>query len=129
MLILDENFPENQRQLLLKRRMAVRQVGYEVGRKGLKDNEIVSLLYQLQNPTFFTLDSDFYKPKLCHLHYCLVYLDVGQNEAAFFVRRFMRQPGYKTYNQRKGKVIRISHIGISVWLINAERETHTDWQA
>jgi hypothetical protein len=127
MIIVDENFPEGQRQLLCGWRMHIRQVGFEVGRKGLKDSEIIPLILQLRSPTFFTLDSDFYKPKLCHLHYCLVYVDVVQYEAAFFVRRLLRHNEYKTHNKRKGTVIRISHTGISAWYLNAENEKHLDW--
>ena len=54
MNILDENVPESQRSLLRKRRVPVRQVGQDTGRKGMKDNEIIPLLHQLDRPTFFT---------------------------------------------------------------------------
>lgn len=40
MIILDENFPESQRQLLRGWRVPLRQIGYEVGRKGMQDDEI-----------------------------------------------------------------------------------------
>lgn len=39
MIILDENFPESQRQLLRGWRIHIRQIGYEVGRKGMQDEE------------------------------------------------------------------------------------------
>lgn len=55
MIILDENFPESQRLLLKGWRIRIRQIGYEVGRKGLKDPEIIPLLLQLNRPTFFLL--------------------------------------------------------------------------
>jgi hypothetical protein len=35
--VLDENIIDNQRRLLNSWRIPVRQVGYEVGRKGMKD--------------------------------------------------------------------------------------------
>ncbi len=127
MIVLDENFPEGQCQLMRRWRMHIRQVGIEVGKKGLKDNEIIPLMFQLRSPTFFTLDSDFYKPKLCHSHYCLVFVDVVQYEAAFFIRRLLRHSEFKTQNKRKGKVIRISHTGIFTWHLNAEHEKHSDW--
>jgi hypothetical protein len=37
MNVLDENFPESQRQLLRGWRIPIRQIGYEVGRKGMKE--------------------------------------------------------------------------------------------
>ncbi|MBI3242050.1 MAG: hypothetical protein HYZ49_07140 [Chloroflexi bacterium] len=44
MNILDENILDSQRQLLLDWRIPVRQIGYDVGRKGLKDKEIITFL-------------------------------------------------------------------------------------
>ena len=128
MIVLDENFPESQRQLLRGWRFHIHQVGYEVGRKGLTDVEIIPLLLQLRSPTFFTLDSDFYKPKLCHSRYCLVHVDVGQYEAATFIRRFLSHSKYNTKNKRKGGVMRVSHTGISMWRLHAEKEEFYNWE-
>lgn len=72
MNILDENIPKPQRELLEGRRVSVRQVGVNIGRKGLLDEEIIPLLLRLRHPTFFTRDSDFYERRLCHPKYCLV---------------------------------------------------------
>jgi hypothetical protein len=78
MNILDENIPKPQRELLEGRRISVRQVGVNVGRKGLLDEEVISLLQHLRQPTFFTRDSDFYQRPLCHSGYCLVYKKAEQ---------------------------------------------------
>ena len=56
MIILDENFPESQRQLLRGWRVSLRQIGYEVGRKGMQDEEILPFLRHRRRTTFFTLD-------------------------------------------------------------------------
>ena len=66
MNILDENIPKPQRELLEGRGISVRQVGVNIGRKGLLDEEIIPLLQRLRHPTFFTRDSDFYDRRLCH---------------------------------------------------------------
>ena len=60
MNILDENVPKPQRELLEARGIVVRQVGVNIGRAGLLDEEIITLLHSLRRPTFFTRDSDFY---------------------------------------------------------------------
>jgi len=78
MIILDENFPESQRQLLRGWRVPLRQIGYEVGRKGMQDDEIFPFLRHRRRTTFFTLDLGFYRRQLCHRRYCLVCVDVGQ---------------------------------------------------
>ncbi len=69
MNVLDENIPANQRELLIGRRVRVRQIGLDIGRSGMLDAEIVPLLLQLRRPTFFTRDEDFFDRRLCHAKY------------------------------------------------------------
>jgi hypothetical protein len=63
-IVLDENIVDGQRLLLEGWNVTARQVGLDVGRKGLKDEEIVVLLRRLRQPTFFTRDLGFYTPEL-----------------------------------------------------------------
>ena len=72
----------------------------------MKDRgEIIPLLHTLRRPTFFTRDHDFYKADLRHLGYCLVFLDVAFDEAAEFIRRFLRHTAFRTQAQRMGRVV------------------------
>ena len=128
MIVIDENFPESQRQLLKSWRIRIRQIGYEIGRKGLKDAEIIPLLLQSRTLTFFTLDSDFFKQDYCHSHYCLVFLDVNQYEAATFIRRFLKHNKFNTQAKRLGKIIRVSHTNISMRQRHSEEEIHITWE-
>ena len=127
MHILDENIPKPQRVLLESWRIPVRQIGVGIGRKGMLDEEIIPLLCRLRHPTFFTRDLDFYKRNLAHAKYCLVYLAVEKSEVALFMRRLLRHPDFKTQAMRLGKVIRISHVGISVWERHQLREHYVKW--
>ena len=115
MNILDENIIDSQRQRLRSWRFPVHQIGYNLGRQGMKDQEIIPFLHQLRRPTFFSRDDDFFERKLCHPDYCLVFLDVKKGEVAFFIRRFLRYQEFNTKAKRMGKVIRISHVGINIW--------------
>src|SRR5262245_64861438 len=72
--ILDENIIDSQRQRLRHWRIAVRHMGYDVGRQGMKDQEILTVLHSLRRPTFFTRDEDFYTPRFYHFRFCLVFL-------------------------------------------------------
>jgi hypothetical protein len=127
MNILDENIPDEQRVLLAKWRMPFRQIGIEMGRKGMKDTEIITLLQTLRHPTFFTRDVGFCKRNLCHPRYCLVFLNVEEDEVAFFARRLLRHPQFDTQAKRMGTVIRVSREGLSVCRIHAEQEAHYGW--
>jgi hypothetical protein len=126
-IILDENFPESQRRLLRSWRIPIRQIGYEVGKKGMLDDEIIPFLLQRRRCTFFTIDLDFYRRSLCHARYCLVCLDVGEYEAAAFARRLLRHREFDTDAKRIGSVIRVSHRGLAVWRLRAEMQLHLGW--
>ena len=127
MNILDENIPESQRLLLRSWRIRVQQIGHELGRPGMKDEEIIPLLHQLRRPSFFTHDLDFYDHRLCHAGYCVVCLAVGQYETASFIRRFLRHSVFDTQSKRGGTVVRVSHTGIRIWRIHVEREEEIMW--
>ena len=127
MNILDENVPKNQRQLLERWGVPIRQIGFNVGRRGLQDDEIIPFLLQLRRATFFTRDDDFYERRLCHAKYCLVYLAVDKNEAGMFVRRLLRHPECDTQAKRIGAVIRVSSAGISLWRLHAEQQASVAW--
>ena len=127
MNLLDENIPENQRQLLQSWRISIRQIGYDVGRKGMKDDEIISFLQQNRSVTFFTRDLGFYDRRLSHRKYCLVCLATDKYEVAVFVRRLLRHKEFNTERKRMGLVIRASRAALSVWRLNSKKEAHIDW--
>jgi hypothetical protein len=126
MNILDENILKDQRDLLLKWNVPIRQIGYEAGRKGMKDDEIIPFLFELRRPTFFTLDLGFRKRTLCHARYCLVVMEVAEGEAAYYVRDLLRHLMFNTQAKRMGAVIRLSSVGLSVWYLHAEKEVNLD---
>ncbi len=127
MNILDENIPESQRQLLRGWRIQVRQIGHEIGNRGMKDEAIISHLHQFRSVTFFTRDLGFYDNRLCHPNYCLVCLAAGKYEVASFIRRFLRHAAFNTSTKRMGKVIKITHIGMRIWQLHAEKEGLIVW--
>jgi hypothetical protein len=109
MILLDEHFPESQRQLLRSWHVRAQMIGAGIARKGIQDDEIIPLLQQLPRPTFFSLDYGFYRRTLCHRGYCIIVLAVGQYEAASFVRRALAHRSFDTWAKRSGKVVRVWH--------------------
>ncbi len=128
MIVLDENIPENQRQLLRSRRIQVRQIGHDIGSRGMKDEAIIPLLHRYRSMTFFTRDLGFYQSKLCHSKYCIVCLSIGQYEVASFIRRFLHHSAFNTTIKRMGKVIKVTHPGMRIWQHHAEKEDEIEWQ-
>lgn len=127
MNVLDENISRIQRQLLQDWHIPVRHIGYELGRKGMKDDEIIPFLLTLQQPTLFTLDWDYDKRSLCRGRYCLVCLDVKRDESAIFIRRLLRYQEFDTQAKRMGSVIRVSYSGLFVWRLYAQKEACFRW--
>jgi len=128
MNVLDENVSGIQRQLLQDWGIPVRHLGYGIGRKGMKDDEIIPFLLTLSRPTFFTLDWDFFKRRLCHARYGLVFLEINRDETAIFVRRLLRHKEFDTQARRLGEVIRVSQAGLSVWRLHEEDEVFYKWE-
>ena len=109
--------------------VAPRQIGVDLGRKGLRDEDIIVLLRRLRRITFFTRDQGFYNSKLRHQNYCLVVLAVGQYEVAAFVRRFLRHRHFSTQAKRNGKVARASNSGVSFWETGFAVEQRVMWRS
>ena len=112
MLLLDENLPAGQRLLLRDWGLHFRVVGIEVGRTGTKDENLIPVLHGLPQATFFSLDRFFFRSDLLHRSYCLVWLDVMDDRAAGFIRRFLKQPTFDTQAKRLGKVVRVHADGL-----------------
>lgn len=127
MNLLDENFPEDQGPLLREWHVPFRQIGRDISRLGAKDSEIIPLMHQHRRITFFTQDRDFFKRNLVHLAYCLVLLDVRADDTAWFVRRFLRHPRFKSEAKRMGTVARVHYARIEFWKRNCIKVEHADW--
>jgi hypothetical protein len=125
MILLDENIPADQCQMLREKRIHFRQIGQDLGRKGMKDEEhILPLLHKLNGPTG---DLGFFDEQKRHANYALVCLAVSQKEAASFIRRFLRHPAFNTKAKRRGTVAFVSVEAIRVWRLNAKDEESVEW--
>ena len=128
MLVLDENLPEGQRLWLRKWRIHFRAIGIEVAASGTKDINLIPFLHRLANPTFFSLDRDFYRPDWAHRGYCLVWLDVRGRQAAEFIRRFLNHHAFDTQAKRMGTVARVHADGLLYWRVTERSPKTAEWR-
>jgi hypothetical protein len=128
MNILDENIPDSQWRKLQELRFNAKKIGKDIARKGKSDEDIIPLLHELNRPTFFTLDIDFYKRRLLHDGYCLVYLDIEDYEAAQYIRQVLRHPALNAKAKRVGTVIRADPTGMTIWRGRNDDEEHLPWR-
>jgi len=127
MNVLDENIIASQRRQLQRWRIPFRQIGHELANQGIKDPQIIPLLRRLKQPTFFTRDYDYHDPKLCDQSYCLAWLNVRPDQAASFIRRFLRHSVFRTHRQRLGTVVRIHPEGIECWRRSPSEPIQIKW--
>jgi hypothetical protein len=127
MVVIDENLPASQRQLLRKWRIHFRAAGIDVSASGTQDEDLIPVLHSLAEPTFFTLDKHFFRSDWTHASYGLVWLDVSGDEAAEFVRRFLRHPSFDTQSKRLGVVARIGAAGVRFWRKGRPHLQKADW--
>jgi hypothetical protein len=126
--ILDENIIASQGEQLRGWHIPFRQIGQDIGRKGMDDtSDILPLLHQQSQPTFFTRDDDFYSRTLSHPGYCLAVLSVPRDQAARYLRRFLQHAEFNTRAKRMGRVVRVSSSGIHYWQRNVEQEQMAQW--
>jgi hypothetical protein len=124
--ILDENAPDDQYPLI-QQWLSIVKVGDGWGQTGMKDDEIRSHLNRERNVTFHTQDVDLYHPSWRHPNYGVVYYDVAPDDLAEYLRRFLRHPQFRTHAQRRGKVVRVTAQGISVWEWGHDHVQYFEW--
>ena len=118
MILIDHNIPAQQVALLRQAHLRPQQIGRDIGRPEWQDyEEILRYLHRLKAPTFFTRDEDFFRRRLCHQNYCLVFVTGLVIDTAKDIRRFLRFPLFRTKRLRMGKVVRTSSSGIVWWEI------------
>ncbi|MBC8228387.1 hypothetical protein H8E77_02420 [bacterium] len=108
-ITVDENMPRRFT-LMLRTWVSVGQIGHEVGRQSMQDDEIIPrLLLEVKRTTFLTEDRRIYRRERPHPGYCLVIVpELSVSEIAALVRRLFRIPGFHTIAERMGKIVRIT---------------------
>jgi hypothetical protein len=127
MLVLDENLPAGQRQLLRDWRIRFRVIGIDLASRGTKDDNLIPTLHKLPQPTFFTLDRDFFCSDWAHGGYGLVWLDVADDHAAGYIRRFLHHRTFDTQAKRMGAVVRVHADGIMCWRLGRSAPESLPW--
>jgi hypothetical protein len=125
--VLDENVTRDQAELLREWGIRFRSISRDLGCQGMQDDNIVPFLLRLKHPTFLTRDEDFFERGLLHAQYALVWFSVDAGQTAFFIRRFLSHPSFRTNAQRLGKVISVRPQGIAYWGRASEKLTSVLW--
>jgi hypothetical protein len=82
------------------------------------DDRVPEILGTLKTPTFLTIDHGFWKRRLCHPDYCILYFDLAkdeQHQLPPLLRRLFRLPEFRTRAVRMGKVARVGQVAVTFW--------------
>jgi len=125
--VLDENIARDQADLLRQWGIRFRSLSRDLRCQGMHDDNIVPLLLRLKRPTLLSRDGDFFERTLVHPRYCLAWFDVDTGQTAFFIRRFLSHPHFRTNSQRLGKVICVAPRGLEYWSRRAGELVSLPW--
>ena len=128
MLILDENVIEAQRQLFLRRRFHVRQIGIELGWKSMGDDDVLRLLRTLRHPVLITGDQRLFHRDSCHARYTIVIIDGRRDEVFPLTVRLLRHREFENASQRVGRVVRASNDVVRVLRVGDARQRTIEWE-
>ena len=126
-LVLDEHLGRTEVLAPLQKWLTATKIEDLAGDEILKDDRILQLLCQRKQPTFVTLDDDFFHCRLCDRRYCLIYCVVPrqqQHRIPVILRRVFRLPEFATKAARMGKVVRVHEQDIDFWQVGLGKRQH-----
>jgi len=96
------------------------------------DDRVPALLQTLHQPTFLTIDADFWNKRWCHTGYAILYFalrDNEQDQLPGLLRALLRRPEFRTRSRRMGKVVRVGPTHIDWWASQAADLCRVAWRA
>jgi hypothetical protein len=95
------------------------------------DDRVPEILRTLKQPTFVTIDQDFWDRDYCHLGYCILYFALRSEEQERIpglLRALLRRPDFRSRARRMGKVARISPSSIDYWQFQGQDLQRLAWK-
>ncbi len=129
-IILDDHIYEDKVLEPIKRWTTVQRLGKLHPGQVIKDERVPSLLCQLRQPTFVTIDDAFWNRGLRDTRYCLIYFPLQSKEQYLIpdlLRRLLKLPEFRTKALRMGKVVRVSTVQVDYWQIGDGQMRKINW--
>lgn len=95
------------------------------------DDRVPQLLRTLRQPTFVTIDRDFWDSRWCNPSYGILYFaleDTEQELLPDLLRALFRRPEFRTRADRMGKVAKVSTVTIEYWDFPTRSLQRIAWQ-
>jgi hypothetical protein len=94
------------------------------------DDRVPEILRTLKQPTFVTIDQDFWNRRLCDPSYSVLYFDLRddqQQQIPDLLRALLRQSQFRTRARRLGKVARVTGTLLQFWQFPGHDLHHLWW--
>lgn len=131
-ILVDEHLSRTEVLVPLQGWISAQKIEDLVPNETLKDDRILKILQSQRQPTFVTLDADFYHKKYRDRRSCLIHIVLPHQEQyrlPAFLRKLFRVPEFKTKAARMGKVMRVSEGRIDIWQVGNEKRPTMIWTA
>jgi|GEM_PF-5439417 len=125
--LLDEHVIARHAEEIQKKISSVNQIGVDWGEPGWDDIEQIIPHLHHSKTTFHTLDEDFFKRRLLHNDYCIVFYNIPIKNFVDSVLNFLHHPLFDSHAKRLGKIIKVSLNNIVYWDIVDHKIHETTW--
>jgi len=117
-LVLDDQLDLLELRPALRKRITMQRLRHLRLGEQILDERVPEILRTLKQPTFVTIDQDFWDRSLCHRDYCILYFPLRsdqQEQIPDLLRALLRQPEFRSRARRMGKVARVRQEVIEYW--------------
>jgi hypothetical protein len=132
MIILDEQLAYPKILAQLPKRLKVRRLVELRPNEKILDDRVPEILLQVKQPTFATIDRDFWSFDLCHPGYCILYFALADDEQwrlCELLPALLRLPEFHTHAARMGKVARVTEAEVHYWQVPSRDLRSVRWEA
>jgi len=95
----------------------------------VRDERVPEILRTLKQPTFVTIDSDFWHRRWRHPDYCILYFYLRDDEQHLIpdlLRALFRHPEFHTRAARRGKVAWVGTDSVRYWQFQVAQMQHLE---
>ncbi len=130
-LVLDDQLDDLELLPRLRKWITAQRLRHLRPNEHILDERIPEILLTFKQPTFITIDQDFWHRGWCNPNYCILYFALRDDEQKLLpglLRALLRLPEFHTRAQRLGKVARVGKAGIEYWQFHKHDLQHLDWK-
>jgi len=130
LFILDEQLAAAELLAPLRKKLKVGRLPELRPGEHIFDDRVPEILRTLKQPTFITIDEDFWDRRLCHPNYAIFYFalpDHQQEQLPSLLFRLLRIPEFRSTAERAGKVLRVAKAQISYWQFPGNVQQQVSW--